>query len=137
MEKGQADLVRLQFTRGAVEHVHGEKAFFLGLIDRCALIQLFQDTPELFRRLVPLQAYLAFMSTVWVQIGYAVLAVIIGEAVQSVSDHEFWRDFFPLENHFMTGQMAKGKGFSIVLEAFPDLNGIYLILLQARSSSTG
>lgn len=102
MKKGNADLVGLKLSGRAVEHVHGEKPFVLGLVDDRALIELFEDAPQFFRRLIALQAHFALVSPIGVLVGNVVLAVVIGEAMQTVGNYEFGRYLLPLEHHFVT-----------------------------------
>ncbi len=106
MEECQADLVRLQFARGAVEQVEREEAFLLGLVDRRALVKLLQDPPQFLRRLIALQAYLTLVSTISVLVGDVVLALIVRKAMQPISDDEFRRELFPLELDLMARQVA-------------------------------
>lgn len=136
VKERQADLVRLQLPRRIVEHLEGEEAFLLGLVDRRALVKLLQDSPQLLRGLVALQAHFALVATVSVLERDVVLALIVGEAMQTVSDDEFRRELFTLELDFMARQVAQVVGHTFMLERLPLLDGVDLKFWQAHSSST-
>ena len=126
-EDRHADFERLQLAAAGIQQRHREEHFTLDLIDGCH-VQFLDKPPQPLGRRVALHANGPAFPAIGILQGNILVSVVLGEAMQTVSDDELQRllVFVLLKNHHMSIQMPKVVRLAGMFERLPLGDSVHL-----------